>query len=155
VYKKNVVIASMVISIIIFLSACGQEETNKNSDSSGQNITSETETNTVTEKKEVYVDESKYTGDELALVNVLNQSIKFRNEGNETEYMALISDEPDTPINQMNTKKIEDIQVDHIGDISEKMGTIQATITTEGVSPGSTIYVFHKVNNVWKIYDID
>ncbi|OXM15300.1 hypothetical protein [Paenibacillus herberti] len=112
-------------------------------------------TNVTVNEKQVYIDESQYEGDELALVKLLNQSTKYRNEENEAEYMALISDEPYTPITQMGSDKIIDIRIKAIGDISDTMGVIETLVTTEGLPQGFQMYVFHKINGQWKIYDID
>ncbi|SDT28398.1 hypothetical protein SAMN05444162_3674 [Paenibacillaceae bacterium GAS479] len=69
--------------------------------------------------------------------------------------MALISEEPHSPIRQMSSKKFIDIRIDHIGDISDTMGTIAALVTTENSSESYYMFVFHKINGQWKIYDID
>ncbi|MOA60327.1 hypothetical protein D3C78_1851750 [compost metagenome] len=70
--------------------------------------------------------------------------------------MKLISSEPDTPIKQMNTKKVVDMKISNIGEITGSQGSIVTMTTTEDDSEGNlVIYVFHKINGEWRIYDID
>ncbi|SDS89915.1 hypothetical protein SAMN05444162_2554 [Paenibacillaceae bacterium GAS479] len=147
---KSTLFVSVTVSALL-LAGCGHSEKAENSaQTANQNSNNET-----ANEKQVYIDESQYEGEELALVKLLNQSTKYRNEGDEAKYLALISDDPHTPITQMNPNKIIEIRIDGIGDISDTMGTIQASVTTEGTPQGTRTYVFHKANGQWKIYDID
>lgn len=150
----TIVLTILLLSMLL-LAGCGQSNTNGNSERSTNSDITNKEQNDVANEQQVYIDESSYEGEELELVKVLNKSIKYRNERNENEFMALISNEPDTPIKQMNLKKVINIQIDRIGDISDTTGVIQALITTENAPQSSTMYVFHKINGQWKIYDID
>ncbi|MEK4438982.1 hypothetical protein [Paenibacillus sp. FSL K6-2862] len=153
---KRALLASSIVLSVLLISACGSDEAKAPdpAPSTGQE-SNQTEEDQAKEDQQIFVDESKYEGEEQELVKLLNLSTKYRNEGDETAYMALISDEPNTPINQMNSKKIADLKIDSIDGVTETQGTISATVTTEGDSPGSTMYVFHKINGEWKIYDID
>lgn len=103
-----------------------------------------------------FVSEEDYSGEQLKLVELLNLSTKYRNESNSDKYMKLISTEPDTPIKQMNTKKIVDMKIYSIGDITEAQGSIVVmTILENETEAGFQHYVFRKINGEWKIYDID
>lgn len=132
--------------------------------SNGQNVSSPSRSsNQNNEHNEVnnnvqnpYIVENDYVGEQLELVKLLNLSTKYRNEANSDEFMKLISSEPDTPIKQMNTKKVVDMKISNIGEITGSQGSIVTMTTTEDDSEGNlVIYVFHKINGEWRIYDID
>ncbi|SDM33628.1 hypothetical protein SAMN05428961_11448 [Paenibacillus sp. OK060] len=154
---KNALLASSLVLSVLLMSGCGSDDAKAphSVQSTEQEPAQTQEKEQVKEDQQVFVDESKFEGEEQELVKLLNLSTKYRNEGDQAAYMDLVSDEPNTPINQMNSKKIADMQIDSIGEISESQGTIIATVTTEGSTPGSTMYIFHKTKGVWKIYDID
>lgn len=79
-----------------------------------------------------------------------------RDISNSDKYMKLISTEPDTPIKQMNIKKIVDMRIYSIADITETQGSIVTITTIENeTEAGIQHYVFRKINGGWKIYDID
>ncbi|PYY30952.1 hypothetical protein [Paenibacillus illinoisensis] len=155
--KIKMALLASSFGLTVLLTACGSDTAEVPDSVQSTDIESkQTEVkNQVKEEQQVFVDESKYEGEEQELVKLLNLLTKYRNEGDEAAYMALISDEPNTPINQMNPKKLVAVQIDSIDGVTETQGTITATVTLEGASPGSTMYVFHKMNSEWKIYDID
>ncbi|WP_427050997.1 hypothetical protein [Paenibacillus sp. TC-CSREp1] len=154
--NKMLLVSSVVLSMLL-MAACGNEKEKapETVQSTDQETNQTEETDQVQKEQNPMVDEAKYEGEEKELVKILNLSTKYRNEGNEKEYMGLVSNEPNTPINQMNANKIVDMQVESIDGITDTQGTISANVTLEGSEPGLNMYVFHKVDGMWKIYDID
>lgn len=155
--KNMLLVSSMVLSVLL-MAACGNEKAQAPEpvQSTDQEPNQTEEKEQVQKEKNPIVDEAKYEGEEKELVKILNLSTKFRNEANEKEYMDLVSKEANTTINQMNANKIVDMQVESIDGITDTQGTISTNVTLEGSDePGFQMYVFHKIDGVWKLYDID
>ncbi|MDR6726154.1 putative small secreted protein [Paenibacillus amylolyticus] len=154
--KKIVWLSSCLLLSCALLAGCGDKESEilpADVQSAGQEISQKDAQSQIIKDKQAIIDETRYEGEELELVQLLNLSIKLRNERNETEYMKLITD--DSPVGQMNTKKVTEVKIENIGDISDTQGTISAMIEMEGADSSLITYVFQKKDGEWKIYDID
>lgn len=153
--NKNKWILSTCLILTITATGCGNNSNNQGQETAKntQNVSNNSENSTTINPQKSYVNEAQYSSTELELIKLINQSTKYRNENNKKEYLKLFTS--DSLIRQINKNKIIDIKIDHIGDISEKQASIETTVTTDNSDPSSHIYVFHKENNNWLIYDID
>lgn len=107
-----------------------------------------------------YIREDKYTGDELDIVRLINQRIKYLQEENESEYMKLFY--TDSPINGMSKFKLRAVRLTEDISIQQQKQAVVALARAEDVvSTGETFnsqYVFIKskrTHDEWKILDID
>ncbi|WIV20359.1 hypothetical protein QPK24_06605 [Paenibacillus polygoni] len=66
----------------------------------------ESESKPLTSLSPQYLDESKYTGDELQIVRLINQRAEYLWEGNEEEYLTLLTE--DSPVSQIPDYQIQE-----------------------------------------------
>lgn len=108
-----------------------------------------------------YVDESKYSGDELEIVKLMNTRMRYLYEQDENGYMSLFA--PESPISGMPNYTFS--KITSMGDITiteqKKLyqGVVMITELREGVESSSTM-VFWKwkadgERAKWIIADID
>ncbi|MFB5676426.1 hypothetical protein ACE3NQ_08495 [Paenibacillus terreus] len=148
--------ASSLIVSVVLLAGCGESET-KRIDSvqpaNGEADPTENSNEQVNEEQQIYIDESKYEGDELKLVKLIHLSTKYRNEGNEQEYLKLFDS---VTITSLPSSKITGIQIDKINFMSEKVGSVRTIVQYENsTEPSIAAYTFNKKENEWFITDID
>ena len=107
-----------------------------------------------------YLDESKYSGDELEIVKLMNARMRYVYEQDEKGYMSLFA--PDSPISGMPNYTFHKITSMDIAITEQKklyQGFVMLTELTEGVESFSTM-VFWKWKAdgdaaKWIIADID
>lgn len=107
-----------------------------------------------------YVDESKYSGDELEIVKLMNARMRYVYEQDEKGYMSLFA--PDSPISGMPNYTFHKITSMDIAITEQKklyQGFVMMTELKEGVESSSTM-VFWKwkadgEHAKWIITDID
>ncbi|MEK4439173.1 hypothetical protein [Paenibacillus sp. FSL K6-2862] len=154
-YVKKFLLASTLILSVALIAGCGSDEAKApDSDLSTDQETNKTEANEqVKENQQVYIDESGHEGDELELIKIVNLSTKYRNEGNEEEYLKLFNP------NNMKTltpMKIESIQLESVNFRSENVGTVRTTIKYDTKEePGEALFIFEKTDNKWIISGTD
>ncbi|WP_217596587.1 hypothetical protein [Cohnella sp. GbtcB17] len=99
------------------------------------------------------IDENKYSGQELELVQIINKSTKLLNDRNEREYLALFA--KSSPVSQLNKKKVTRIEVVSLGPINKDTASVETKIWMDTEPETTKLYSFTKEDDVWKIYDID
>ncbi|MFM9279278.1 hypothetical protein [Paenibacillus jiagnxiensis] len=153
--RGSALLANCLIVTAVLLASCGESEKGTDSAQSPNPKVDLTENSNeqVNEEQQIYIDESKYEGDELELVKLINSSTKYRNEGNEEEYLKLFDS---ATITSLPSEKISSIQVDNINFISEDVGSVRTTIQYEtSAEPSIFTYTLNKKDRKWFITDID
>ncbi|MDR6726224.1 putative small lipoprotein YifL [Paenibacillus amylolyticus] len=154
-YVKKFLLASTLILSVVLIAGCGSDGAKEpGSNLNTDQETSKTEGNEqVEENKQVYIDETGHEGDGLELIKIVNLSTKYRNEGNEEEYLKLFNP------NNMKTltpMKIESLKLESVNFRSENVGTVRTTIKYDTMEePGEALFVFEKTDNKWIISGID
>ncbi|MEF3351931.1 hypothetical protein PV403_01965 [Paenibacillus sp. GYB006] len=121
----------------------------------------ETESKHLTSLSPQYLDESKYTGDELEIVRLINQRAQFLREGNEEEYLTLFTE--DRPVSQIPNYQIQELVIEDKIAVQEQKQIYQAACRIREIhidkAESSRGYVFKKdkqdAQAAWKIADID
>lgn len=146
-----------VISLLLLLSACNSRNTEINIET-GETNTLSTSTQVIESPK--YIDEINFTGNELDIIRLINQRIKYTFEENESEYMKLFY--ANSPINGLPKYKLKTVKLLNGIKISEQKYSYVALVEAEDtVISGEAFnnnYVFikaKKTNDGWKIGDID
>ncbi|MFB9277875.1 hypothetical protein [Cohnella cellulosilytica] len=110
--------------------------------------------------KAEYIPEDAYAGDELDIVRLINQRIKYSQDDNESEYLKLFY--ADSPINGLPNFKLRTVRLtEDIGIQEQKQAVVAVVLAEDVVSTGESFtsqYVFIKsrlTDDVWKIWDID
>jgi hypothetical protein len=101
-------------------------------------------------------DESKYEGEELEIVKVIHQSVRFQNEGDEDSYMALLATNSGLNFPSGKVRHIEILEIAP-NQTNENSVVVTVRIRLEGdvdvYSDG--FYVLNKEGAAWKILDKD
>lgn len=154
--RGTVLLANCLIVTAVLLAGCGESKTKEADSAQSTNQEEnpvENSNKQVNEEKQIYIDESKYEGDELELVKLINLSTKYRNEGNEEEYLKLFDS---ITITSLPSTKIASVQIDNINFMSENVGSVRTTIQYEtSTEPSIFTYTFNKKDSEWFITDID
>jgi len=107
-----------------------------------------------------FISEDKYEGDELDIVRLINQRIKYVQEGNESKYMELFYEE--SPINGLPRYKLQKVKLTSDIEICEQrrfyIAVVQAEDIMETGEMFNSQYVFLKPKETdegWQIADID
>ncbi|MFB8374558.1 hypothetical protein ACWIE6_18880 [Paenibacillus taichungensis] len=151
---KGLVASSLILSVLL-MAGCGSDEAKAPEpvQSTDQEPNHTEEKDKVKEEKNVYIDEAGYEGDELEMIKVVNLSTKYRNEGNEDEFLKLFNP------NHMKTltpMKVESIQLESINFMSENVGSVRTTIKYDTKQePGIALFVFDKTDDKWIISGTD
>jgi hypothetical protein len=149
----------VLISLLYSLSACNS----KNGDHLLINELAETTTystsSQVIESPE-YINESLYSGNELDIIRLINQRIKYTFEENESEYMGLFH--ATSPMNGLPKYKLKTVKLLTEIKIQEQKYSFVALVQAEDIVISGDLfnnnYVFIKAknnNDGWKIGDID
>jgi hypothetical protein len=149
----------VLISLLFSLSACNS----KNGDHLLINEQGETTTystsSQVIESPE-YINESLYSGNELDIIRLINQRIKYTFEENESKYMGLFH--ATSPINGLLKYKLKTVKLLAEIKIQEQKYSFVALVQAEDIVISGDLfnnnYVFIKAknnNDGWKIGDID
>ncbi|MBD7966765.1 hypothetical protein [Paenibacillus gallinarum] len=121
----------------------------------------ETESKHLTSLSPQYLDESKYTGDELEIVRLINQRAEYLWEGNEEEYLTLFTE--DRPVSQIPNYQIQELVIEDEIAFQEQKQIYQVACRIKEIhidkTESSRGYVFKKdkqdAQAAWKIADID
>lgn len=162
--KKLIVLVSL---LALFLTGCSNSAGNKENDTSNsvrgetaakdKGASSSNESNQEVkdsvEKEPKYIDESKYENVDLDLVKLINLSVKYINNGDETAYKGLLSSA--SPINAMPKVKVHKVELLTIGDITDAQAAVETNFWNEDGIEAMRMFVFKKENNEWRIFDID
>jgi len=142
----------VLISLLFLLSSCSS----KNEDNL---LTTYSTSSQVIESPE-YINESVYSGNELDIIRLINQRMKYTFEENESEYMKLFH--ATSPINGLPKYKLRTVKILEEINIQEQKYSFVALVKVEDiVMSGEAFnnnYVFIKAKNSkdgWKIGDID
>ncbi|MET1174582.1 hypothetical protein [Paenibacillus amylolyticus] len=152
--QKALLASSLVLSVLL-MAGCGSDEAEKASpvQSTEQEPAQTEEKDQVKEEQSVYIDEAGYEGDELEMIKVVNLSTKYRNEGNEEEYLKLFNGKN---MNSLTSMKIESIKLEDISFMSDKVGTVRTEIKYDNAEePSIALFVFEKSNNKWILSGTD
>ncbi|MGF9697957.1 MULTISPECIES: hypothetical protein [Paenibacillus] len=165
---------TIMLGLFLFLIAC-QDKTNHEDAQKPTEPVSESVTAEETQKKgegltseededipPVYIDETKYTGDELEIVKLMNTRLRYLWEEDEKGYMSLI--DPQSPVSGMSRTKVRkvismsDITIQEQKKLYE--GVVEVTELKENDVESSSIMVFWKKKEdgdsaQWIIADID
>jgi hypothetical protein len=140
---------AVLISLLFSLSACNSRNGDDQYSTPSQEIESPH-----------YLIESEYSGDELDIIKLINQRIKFIFEENESRYMELFH--ATSPINGMSKYKLKTVKLLTEINIQEQKNSYFALVKAEDILMSgesySSSYVFLKAKNTdggWKIGDID
>lgn len=171
--KKQFIV---IVMLILLLTACGnqnavEEQGNIQSPVIAQKetpkdeaaVTKETnpERSTSSLVSPTYLDESKYQGEELEIIKLINLRIQYLWEGNEESYMKLIYEQ--SPLINFPAYKLEKASLRSDISFKEQSKIIQAVIGVEEVRLGEDeernyVYVFSKRKEEgakWGYQDID
>lgn len=142
-----------MISLLFWLSSCNSI----NEDNSL--LTTYSTSSQVIESPE-YINENIYSGNELDIIRLINQRMKYTFEENESEYMKLFH--ATSPINGLPKYKLKTVKLLDEINIQEQKYSFVALVKAEDiVISGEAFnynYVFIKAknsNDEWKIGDID
>ncbi|WP_427180914.1 hypothetical protein [Paenibacillus sp. TC-CSREp1] len=150
--KNMLLVSSMVLSILL-MSGCGSEKTPAKSEPAQSTSEGTTETGEKDQVKDVYIDEAGHKGDELEMIKVVNLATKYRNEGNEEEYLKLFNQ---NNVKTLNSKKIKSLELEDISFMSDDVGTVRTTIQYDnGEEPSIALFIFEKSGDKWIISGTD
>lgn len=134
----------VLMALLLLLTACGSR--NAPNDQIGESPR--------------YIEESDYSGDEQAIVRLINQRIKYSFEQNETEYMKLFHEF--SPISGLQKYRLHTVKLLEDIHIQEQNYSHVAVVRTEDAfltgESFNNQYVFIKWKKPgadWKIADID
>lgn len=151
----------VLLLFVMILGCTSQSENTKNASGTATPLSTSQTTNSPISgnqslspsNDQTIIDEKKYSGQELDLVQIINKSTKLLNDRNESEYLALLA--KGSPISQLNKKKITRIEVVSIGPINKDTASVETKIWMDTEPETTKLYSFTKEDDVWKIYDID
>ncbi|MFS0873191.1 hypothetical protein [Paenibacillus xylanilyticus] len=154
-YLKKMLFATSLTLSVVLIVGCGSEESRTlDPVQSSGNITTKTEENEkFKEDPDVYIDEDGLEDDELKLIQLINLSTKYRNEGNEEEYLKLFNP---NHMKTLTTMKVEHIQLESINFMSENIGSVETTIKYDTKQESvQALFVFEKTDGKWIISGTD
>lgn len=152
--KKALLASSLVLSVLL-MAGCGSDEAKSPEpvQSTEQEPAQTEEKDQVKEEQSVYIDEAGHEGDELEMIKVVNLSTKYRNEGNEEEFLKLFNP---NHMKTLTSMKVESIQLESINFMSENIGSVETTIKYDTKQePGIALFVFEKKDGKWIISGTD
>jgi len=142
----------VLISLLFSLSSCNSKN--------GDNLLSTYATSSQEIESPDYINESMYSGNEIEIIRLINQRMKYTFEENESEYMKLFH--ATSPINGLPKYKLKTVKLIDKINIQEQKYSFVAQVKVEDVvitgEAFNNNYVFIKAKNSndgWKIGDID
>jgi len=148
--KKFILTISSILISAFLLSGCSHDDRSKPPTSNQPNPQESTQNEVQTQpdgNQQVYIDEAGHEGEELELIKIVNLSTKYRNEGNEEEYIKLFAPNNMTTL---TAQKIESLQLESISFMSENVGTVRTKVKYDhGNEAEIALYIFEKDDNQW------
>ncbi|TLS51353.1 hypothetical protein FE782_14645 [Paenibacillus antri] len=103
-----------------------------------------------------YADESKYVGEELKLIQTINRSVRFQNEGDQDGYMSLLAENSNMGFPASKVRKIEVVGIRlHTPKELSAIVTTRTWLEGDGDIYSDGFYLLSKEEEEWRIVDKD
>ncbi|WP_309119065.1 hypothetical protein [Paenibacillus sp.] len=104
----------------------------------------------------IYADESKYGGEELKLIQTINRSVRFQNEGDQDGYMSLLAENSNLGFPSRKVQKIEVVGIRlHTPKELSAIVTTRTWLEGDGDVYSDGFYLLSKEEEEWRIVDKD